>query len=780
MGHCYDTDGSYNCKCPYGFKLQNNTCIDIDECSNDSSLCQNGSCKNTNGTFYCECNPGFKASLPDRRHCLDVDECKERDNSMDTPICGPVGSKCQNIAGSFICYCPRGYTKTVDEKSCEDVDECSLKENICGEYGKCYNTHGGFRCECMPGFILAPSGTECIHSKIDKCWRTCTGGPTTQTVITINPLDNITTRPSSNEDTSETPYNPSNSTHDPNKPGLFTTLSPWILGDSTTRATIPGIKEDDPNEINCDYQTKECTKPACCCQCMDNAWGSDDDSNSDFGDLCPKPGTQEFNKLCPRGCGKTPSPTGGDKDLDECELNPDHTFCPEGTCVNREGGYRCECNAGFTTSDDLPNTCLDIDECKMDENICGRYADLEHGNNGCINTEGSYKCICKEGYHTSHKSPYCVDIDECAFGGGANCVNRCENTSGGYKCLCPRGFKSVKDPHSFTVSDSCENINECEKEPSICPSNNMECIDTIGSYRCECKPGSELVGGICIDIDECNVHPSLQPCGKRGVCSNLPMNFYECKCNSGYTPSDDKRSCQDNRIGTCFLKYHARYGLLKSVNIETHVTKDQCCCSVGQGWKAQTFSNVPTDNVDNVEKCPVYGSAEWRELCPFGRGFSKHGNDINDCEIIPRACNTNIEPGTGMAGNCINQAPSYQCICMNGFQATSDGKDCEDVDECLYDYMNECSSHSTCKNSVGSYECICDKGYKLIGDTLCADIDECTERGIYGHNCHDVCINTEGGFRCDCSVGYELTGKYLFIFHIFIHISTQFSDKFFL
>ena len=60
--------------------------------------------------------------------------------------------------------------------------------------------------------------------------------------------------------------------------------------------------------------------------------------------------------------------------------------------------------------------CSDIDECRK-RNICPQKA-------VCNNTEGTYSCLCKEGY----EGDLCSDIDECSSeiascGEKAQCLN---------------------------------------------------------------------------------------------------------------------------------------------------------------------------------------------------------------------------------------------------------------------------------------------------------------------------------------------------------------------
>lgn len=37
-------------------------CVDIDECSIQPGLCNNGTCENTLGRYMCHCHPGFTRS----------------------------------------------------------------------------------------------------------------------------------------------------------------------------------------------------------------------------------------------------------------------------------------------------------------------------------------------------------------------------------------------------------------------------------------------------------------------------------------------------------------------------------------------------------------------------------------------------------------------------------------------------------------------------------------------------------------------------------------------
>ncbi|XP_014387685.1 PREDICTED: LOW QUALITY PROTEIN: hemicentin-2 [Myotis brandtii] len=89
--------------CPPGFIRQNGVCMDLDECR-VRSLCQHA-CRNTEGSYRCLCPSGYRL-LPSGKNCQDINECEE-----DGIECGP-GQMCFNTRGSYQCVdtpCPATY-----------------------------------------------------------------------------------------------------------------------------------------------------------------------------------------------------------------------------------------------------------------------------------------------------------------------------------------------------------------------------------------------------------------------------------------------------------------------------------------------------------------------------------------------------------------------------------------------------------------------------------------------------------------------------------------------
>ncbi|KAM6361347.1 nephronectin [Alca torda] len=183
--------------------------------------------------------------------------------------------------------------------------------------------------------------------------------------------------------------------------------------------------------------------------------------------------------------------------------------CKHGECV---GPNKCKCHLGYTGK-----TCnQDLNECGLKPRPCKHR---------CMNTYGSYKCYCLNGYMLMPDGT-CSNALSCSM---ANCQYGCDVLKGEVRCRCPSpGLQLGPDGRT------CIDIDECATGRVICP-RFRQCVNTFGSYICRCHKGFDLmyIGGKyqCHDIDECSL--GRHQCGGFSRCYNTPGS-YKCKCKEGY------------------------------------------------------------------------------------------------------------------------------------------------------------------------------------------------------------------------------------------------------
>ena len=66
-------------------------CLDVDECKENDQLCSGGKCINSDGSYHCQCPAGFRDN---GGRCVDVDECEIQN--------GNCQKFCINTKGKFL------------------------------------------------------------------------------------------------------------------------------------------------------------------------------------------------------------------------------------------------------------------------------------------------------------------------------------------------------------------------------------------------------------------------------------------------------------------------------------------------------------------------------------------------------------------------------------------------------------------------------------------------------------------------------------------------------
>lgn len=343
-------------------------------------------------------------------------------------------------------------------------------------------------------------------------------------------------------------------------------------------------------------------------------------------------------------------------DIDECDMGIQ--FCGNRHCINTVGSYTCLCREGFdTTKSVIDPTCIDIDECSK-RNTCPR-------NSICQNNLGSFECLCDKGFWGQS----CLDIDECS----ANLTNchvnaECLNLEGSYKCECKEGFYG----NGITcLSGTCKD--------SGCP-ENKECVSPR-KFDCQCKKGFLLKSdGSCIDIDECSTE---KRCHSNATCMNMPGS-YQCRCMFGF--HGDGTSCLE---GDC---------------IDDYCDANERCLS-------------PQESV-----------------CECKEGFSLDENgdcvDINEC-----SSQSNCDVNAG----CYNSEGSFICECRSGYYGS--GIKCA-KGQC---HDGSCPPNQKCISPTGT-QCECLEGFERNEDDQCTDINECASNN---HKCSKALFSTRQDRKCE-------------------------------
>ena len=297
-------------------------------------------------------------------------------------------------------------------------------------YGECINNEGSYKCICPPGFESLPGGNGCVDKRKGACYLSFRRSPTGEMVCGTR------------------------------------------LGEGVGRS-------------------------ACCCG-SGKAWGPSCEE-------CPVPGSAEYKLICPGGNGYKPNEeTVILEDINECKAMD--SLCANGRCSNTFGSFMCTCKAGYRL-DDSHMMCEDVDECGETPDLCRPGV--------CVNLEGGYACECPPDYMLAPDGKECIDMRKeycymkyrngtclapmsrpqtrmvccCSMGAawGLDCQACPAEGEPAHRALCGLGGPgSMIDP----LTGSQHEIDECELMPGTC--QHGTCMNTIGSFRCECDRGYEF------------------------------------------------------------------------------------------------------------------------------------------------------------------------------------------------------------------------------------------------------------------------------------------------
>ncbi|XP_056297155.1 LOW QUALITY PROTEIN: latent-transforming growth factor beta-binding protein 4-like [Pseudoliparis swirei] len=450
--------------------------------------------------------------------------------------------------------------------------------------------------------------------------------------------------------------------------------------------------------------------------------------------LCP----DTTGKRCPVGF-KGPNGTQC-VDVNEC-LQPGR--CENGICVNTRGSYSCVCRVGFIL-DASNGVCISQAVISEEKGQCHRVVGWGLGPSSCSlpilrNITKQICCCSRVG---KAWGPECL---RCPYFGSA-CPLLPIGCSDVDECLlspCVSG-RCDNTPGSFHCvcrhgyrlhNNTCTDVDECA-EPSQCP--GQVCVNAVGSYRCtSCQPGYTLTNRQCADVNECE---DSQTCaGQR--CVNTDGS-YSCTCEDGYRSV--RGVCAD--VDEC-----ASVGVCEAERVCVN-TVGSFTCDCPPGYRTSGLGRQCRDVDECVQSSQCPGQQCVNTVGSFRCVSCQPGYSSRDgsCQDVDECASVGVCEAERV---CVNTVGSFTCDCPPGYRTSGLGRQCRDVDECVQ--SSQCPGQQ-CVNTVGSYRCVsCQPGYSSR-DGSCQDVDECASVGVC--EAERVCVNTVGSFTCDCPPGYRTSG----------------------
>nr|XP_033780189.1 CD97 antigen isoform X1 [Geotrypetes seraphini] len=398
-------------------------------------------------------------------------------NNCSRNLC-PENTHCHEVQNSYNCSCKPGFKSRSGNKYftditevCEDVNECRQSaQGNCGQFAECKNTIGSYYCTCLKGY-QSKSGEKWFQSKTKN---TC------EDVDECNILNAC-----------------------PDKSLCKNSVGSYQCECKNGYLSTSGKKTFTNGTEHC-MDVDECKIPNACP-------GNSLCRNDEGSYYCEcKDGFQSTsrNNVFSNGTAQC-------QDVDECSQNGPAACGPNAMCLNAEGNFSCLCDKGFQTRSRIGNfqrtgehQCEDIDECdQLGPPVCGTNA-------SCINTPGSFNCICLNGFRTmtgerTFKGPI-TNESQCYA------RNKCTKINGTYICACDKGYissekvlqQSNQNPTCLRVL--CRSSNDSQQKGCNDTTDNFffclkkfigSSVPDCSSLRSQPQQGKKLLQNILNEVD---------------------------------------------------------------------------------------------------------------------------------------------------------------------------------------------------------------------------------------------------------------------------------------
>lgn len=491
------------------------TCMDV--CLEDSCG-ENAVCIAENHKTICQCPSGYRSDPVPEVGCKKIEACNPNP-CHSTAVCEPRHS-------SYVCLCPSGFVGDPKKTGCRKQSECSNGNQDCPLEATCVEGRCVNPCEGACGInslckvvnrkpiCICPDGYENFNgNSCKKKLLTCTNELDCDGDVCSNGQCFAACKDSSQCDLGDIC----------SKNLCTTQCSKHVqcgIGEACVESQcLIGCRsnEECPSEEAC--INNKCVNPCSSTKvCGPNA-------------ICSR--INHSTKCeCPLGFQGTPSPQQGCvRKPSSCERTSD---CPpDHMCIGLLCQVPCKDNSGCAIGEKCSDNkchkichsssnCLHGEHCSSGLCVPGCKIDSD-----CLNNQfcKSSICQCSPGFELNGDE--CVNINEC-INNSCHPTAQCVDTPGSYKCVCPVG--AVGDPYKT----GCLLPNQCRSD--------YQCEDSLACLRGKCS--NPCQSKTCGSNAVCSVlkHRVTCACEKGYLGNPFDMNIgcFKVECVDNSDCSGDK------------------------------------------------------------------------------------------------------------------------------------------------------------------------------------------------------------------------------------------------
>ena len=176
------------------------------------------------------------------------------------------------------------------------------------------------------------------------------------------------------------------------------------------------------------------------------------------------------------------------QNIDECAIEA-HNCGKNADCIDTPGSYECNCKVNYAFEDG---------GCALKNHKFCSSQECDSGRQCYLYNSERVACSCLDGYKFETKrngALYCSDVDECSLGVHQCDQNaECVNIDGSYDCICKNGY--LGNGRQARPKDLAFYENNCLDSKEMCLTENCQYCEKLNSMGCRAlQPKKINLGG---------------------------------------------------------------------------------------------------------------------------------------------------------------------------------------------------------------------------------------------------------------------------------------------